>query len=81
MEPAVRRLPGVSWPSFPRRRVSRGAWRRQPEQKWRLTPERLAQLQTIQDQLLDEAARLVPARIVYATCSLLAALSSTTTAR
>jgi 16S rRNA (cytosine967-C5)-methyltransferase len=49
-----------------------GAWRRQPEQKWRLTPERLVELQTIQDQLLDEAARAAPARIVYATCSLLA---------
>jgi 16S rRNA (cytosine967-C5)-methyltransferase len=49
-----------------------GAWRRQPEQKWRLTPERLAQLQATQDQLLDEAAALAPARIVYATCSLLA---------
>jgi 16S rRNA (cytosine967-C5)-methyltransferase len=49
-----------------------GAWRRQPEQKWRLTPERLAELQTIQDYLLDEAAAAAPARIVYATCSLLA---------
>ncbi len=49
-----------------------GAWRRQPEQKWRLTPERLAELQTLQDQLLDEAARAAPRRIVYATCSLLA---------
>ena len=48
-----------------------GAWRRQPEQKWRLTPGRLAELQSIQDGLLDEAARHAPARIVYATCSLL----------
>jgi 16S rRNA (cytosine967-C5)-methyltransferase len=48
-----------------------GAWRRQPEQKWRLTPERLFELQTTQDHLLDEAARHAPARIVYATCSLL----------
>ena len=49
-----------------------GAWRRQPEQKWRLTPERLAELQAIQDTLLDEAARVGPTRIIYATCSLLA---------
>ncbi|HEX4077978.1 MAG TPA: RsmB/NOP family class I SAM-dependent RNA methyltransferase [Rhizomicrobium sp.] len=49
-----------------------GAWRRQPEQKWRLTPQRLAELQSIQDQLLDEAARAKTVRIVYATCSLLA---------
>jgi 16S rRNA (cytosine967-C5)-methyltransferase len=49
-----------------------GAWRRQPEQKWRLTPQRLAELQAIQDRLLDEAATTSTARIVYATCSLLA---------
>jgi 16S rRNA (cytosine967-C5)-methyltransferase len=48
-----------------------GAWRRQPEQKWRLTPERLIELQSLQDEMLDEAARSAPARIVYATCSLL----------
>lgn len=49
-----------------------GAWRRQPEQKWRLAPRRLAELQAIQDQLLDEAAHATRARIVYATCSLFA---------
>ncbi|HEX4159285.1 MAG TPA: RsmB/NOP family class I SAM-dependent RNA methyltransferase [Rhizomicrobium sp.] len=49
-----------------------GAWRRQPEQKWRLTPERLVELQTLQDTLLAEAAQTSPTRIVYATCSLLA---------
>ena len=49
-----------------------GAWRRQPEQKWRLTRERLTELQAIQDSLLDQAAHAAPARIVYATCSLLA---------
>jgi 16S rRNA (cytosine967-C5)-methyltransferase len=38
-----------------------GAWRRQPEQKWRLTPERLLELQAIQDHLLDEAALGPPA--------------------
>ena len=49
-----------------------GAWRRQPEQKWRLTPERLNELQSIQDQLLDEASHAARGRIVYATCSLFA---------
>jgi 16S rRNA (cytosine967-C5)-methyltransferase len=49
-----------------------GAWRRQPEQKWRLTPERVRELQAIQDQLLDEAAEATRGRIVYATCSLFA---------
>jgi 16S rRNA (cytosine967-C5)-methyltransferase len=51
-----------------------GTWRRQPEQKWRLTPERLIELAALQDQLLDTgAARVQPGgRLVYATCSLLA---------
>ena len=48
-----------------------GAWRRQPEQKWRLTPERLKQLQMVQDTLLDQAAAAARGRIVYATCSIL----------
>ncbi len=49
-----------------------GAWRRQPELKWRLTPERLLELQVTQDQLLDQAAATTRGRIVYGTCSLLA---------
>jgi 16S rRNA (cytosine967-C5)-methyltransferase len=51
-----------------------GAWRRQPEQKWRLTPERLAELTALQDRLLAlGAARVRPGgRLVYATCSILA---------
>jgi 16S rRNA (cytosine967-C5)-methyltransferase len=48
-----------------------GAWRRQPEQKWRLTPERLAKMHCIQDMLLDQAAACTSGRIVYATCSVL----------
>lgn len=50
-----------------------GTWRRQPELRWRLTPDRLAALTRIQDGLLDEAARhLAPdGLIVYATCSIL----------
>ncbi len=50
-----------------------GTWRRQPENKWRLTPERLAELKAAQDLLLDEAAaRVKPGgRLVYATCSIL----------
>jgi len=48
-----------------------GAWRRQPEQKWRLTPQRLAELQKTQDELLDQAAAAAPERIVYVTCSIL----------
>ena len=50
-----------------------GTWRRQPELRWRLTPERLAELTRIQDWLLDDAARHTApgGRLIYATCSLL----------
>ncbi len=50
-----------------------GTWRRQPELRWRLTPERLAELIATQDELLARAAaRVKPGgRLVYATCSVL----------
>lgn len=48
-----------------------GTWPRQPELKWRLTPRRLAELTALQDRLLDQAAGLGAARLVYATCSIL----------
>ena len=50
-----------------------GAWRRAPEGKWLLTPERLAALATIQDTILDDAVRLTaPGGVIaYATCSVL----------
>lgn len=47
-----------------------GTWRRQPELKWRLTPERLAQFTALQDRLLNQATGL-GSRLVYATCSIL----------
>ncbi len=49
-----------------------GTWRRQPELKWRLTPERLAELQGIQDWLFADAARHTApgGKLVYATCSI-----------
>ena len=51
-----------------------GTWRRNPETRWRLTPERLQRLVALQAHLLDVAAELVrPGGIlVYAVCSLLA---------
>ena len=51
-----------------------GAWRRAPEGKWRLTPERLADLTVVQDGILDAAAALVgpDGTLAYATCSVLA---------
>lgn len=51
-----------------------GTWRRNPEARWRLTPERLARLTALQSRLLDLAATLVApgGALVYAVCSLLA---------
>jgi 16S rRNA (cytosine967-C5)-methyltransferase len=50
-----------------------GVWRRQPELKTRLTESRLAELASLQDRLLDQAAtRVAPGgRLLYATCSIL----------
>ena len=50
-----------------------GTWRRNPEGRWRLTPERLDRVVGLQSQLLEMAADLVRpgGRIVYAVCSLL----------
>jgi len=50
-----------------------GTWRRNPEGRWRLTPERLDRLAAAQERLLDLGAELVRpgGRLVYAVCSLL----------
>ncbi len=50
-----------------------GTWRRNPDAKWRLSPERLDELTGVQDRVLASAARLVKpgGRLVYATCSML----------
>jgi 16S rRNA (cytosine967-C5)-methyltransferase len=50
-----------------------GTWRRNPEGRWRLTPERLERLVEVQQRLLDIGAELVRpgGRLVYAVCSLL----------
>lgn len=50
-----------------------GSWRRDPEARWRLTPERIGQLGQLQTTILDEAAsHLRPGgRLAYMTCSLL----------
>jgi len=52
-----------------------GTWRRNPEGRWRLTPERLDRLVRLQEQLLDLAAPLVKpgGALVYATCSIIRA--------
>ena len=50
-----------------------GTWRRNPEARWRMTPERLDRLTALQARLLDVAAGLLRpgGRLIYAVCSLL----------
>jgi 16S rRNA (cytosine967-C5)-methyltransferase len=50
-----------------------GTWRRNPEGRWRMTPERLDRVVALQARLLDLGAELVRpgGRLVYAVCSLL----------
>ncbi|MEO6360760.1 MAG: RsmB/NOP family class I SAM-dependent RNA methyltransferase [Sphingomicrobium sp.] len=50
-----------------------GTWRRSPEGRWRLTPERLDRLIDVQKRLLDLGADMVRpgGHLVYAVCSLL----------
>lgn len=50
-----------------------GTWRRNPEGRWRLTPERLDRLVALQARLLDIAAPLVRpgGTLAYAVCSLI----------
>lgn len=49
-----------------------GTWRRNPEARWRLTPQRLDRLAREQAHILDFAAPLIKpgGRIIYAVCSL-----------
>jgi 16S rRNA (cytosine967-C5)-methyltransferase len=50
-----------------------GSWRRDPQGKWALTPQRLQELQQIQAQIIDTAAALLAPKgtLAYATCSVL----------
>lgn len=60
-----------------------GTWRRNPEGRWRLTPDRLERLIALQSQILDLAARLVRpgGRLVYAVCSVIDGEGATQIAR
>jgi 16S rRNA (cytosine967-C5)-methyltransferase len=50
-----------------------GTWRRTPDAKWRLTPERLSELVDVQRKILKQAGALVApgGYLVYTTCSIL----------
>ncbi|HTW51238.1 MAG TPA: RsmB/NOP family class I SAM-dependent RNA methyltransferase, partial [Stellaceae bacterium] len=50
-----------------------GSWRRNPDAKWRATPQDLAELEVRQHDILASAARLVKpgGRLAYVTCSVL----------
>jgi 16S rRNA (cytosine967-C5)-methyltransferase len=50
-----------------------GTWRRNPDGRWRLTPERLDRVVAAQQQLLELGAEFVRpgGRLVYAVCSIL----------
>jgi 16S rRNA (cytosine967-C5)-methyltransferase len=50
-----------------------GSWRRNPDAKWRATPQDLAELEVRQHDILQSAARLVKpgGRLAYVTCSVL----------
>ncbi|MFD1882783.1 RsmB/NOP family class I SAM-dependent RNA methyltransferase [Paracoccus pacificus] len=52
-----------------------GTWRRTPDAKWRLTPDRLAGITALQAEILDRAQALVRpgGHLAYLTCSLLGA--------
>jgi 16S rRNA (cytosine967-C5)-methyltransferase len=52
-----------------------GAWRRQPEARWQLTPEKLDGYRAAQVEVLIRGARLVRpgGRLIYVTCSVLRA--------
>ncbi|KAF0146546.1 MAG: 16S rRNA (cytosine967-C5)-methyltransferase, partial [Rhodospirillaceae bacterium] len=56
-----------------------GTWRRNPDARWRLQPEDVAELTARQADILLRAGRLVRpgGRLIYATCSLLAAENET----
>ena len=78
-------LRGEGWRKLPSKSFDRvlvdapcsgsGAWRRNPDARWRLTPDALDRYRDMQREILSRAARLVRpgGRLVYATCSLLPA--------
>lgn len=50
-----------------------GSWRRNPDERWRFTPEDLGEIQEVQRSILTQASTLVKpgGRLIYVTCSLL----------
>jgi len=50
-----------------------GTWRRNPDMKWKIGPQDIAELRGKQAEIIDAASKLVKVggRLVYATCSIL----------
>ena len=50
-----------------------GAWSRNPQQKWRITPKQIEELIMLQSNLLKQAKNLLKdnGKLIYITCSLL----------
>lgn len=50
-----------------------GTWRRNPDARWKLTPQDVMELRELQARILGSASRLVKpgGRLIYVTCSLL----------
>ena len=50
-----------------------GTWRRNPDQKWKISQQDIDELSTLQGSILDSSSRLVGpgGRLVYVTCSIL----------
>lgn len=48
-----------------------GTWRRNPDLKWRFTPDDLKEIKEVQQRILSSAARLIKpgGKLVYVTCS------------
>ncbi len=69
----IHSIPKADWVLVDAPCSGTGTWRRNPDLKWRSSPQELERVVTLQQQLLSRASQLVSSggTLVYATCSLL----------